>query len=73
MDKKILDIMNEVFETSGLDTSCSQLNCSQWDSLHHLNLIMALEESFDVEFEPEEIAQMKDFNSLKEMIESKTN
>lgn len=71
MEDKILKIMNEVFETSGLDTSCSQSNYPSWDSLHHLNLIMALEEEFDVEFEPEEIAQMKDFDTVKKMIESK--
>ena len=71
MDQKLLDIMNEIFETSGLDTSVSQSSCETWDSLHHLNLIMALEEEFDVEFEPEEIAKMTDFSSVKSMIESK--
>ena len=71
MKQKILDIMNEVFETSGLDTSCSQSTCSNWDSLHHLNLIVTLEEAFDVEFEPEEIARMTDFTKVKEMILSK--
>ena len=30
-----------------------------WDSLRHLNLVLALEESFGVQFSPEEIEQMK--------------
>lgn len=71
MEKKILEIMKEVFETANIDTSCSQSNCPNWDSLHHLNLIMVLEESFDIEFEPEEIAQMKDFNSILKIIINK--
>ena len=71
LDRKILEIMNEAFETSNLDVSCSQATCPTWDSLHHLNLIMALEEVFDVEFEPEEIAEMKDFNKIEKILSSK--
>ena len=73
MEDKILDIMKEVLETSSLDSTCSQSNCPNWDSLHHLNLVMALEEAFDIEFEPEEIAQMKDFNNVKEFVQKKLN
>ncbi|MEZ5401928.1 MAG: acyl carrier protein [Bryobacteraceae bacterium] len=29
-----------------------------WDSIQHLNLVMALEEEFGVQFEPEEIEQL---------------
>lgn len=71
MDDKILKIMEMVFETPNLDISCSQDNCVNWDSLHHLNLIVELEDAFDMEFEPEEIAEMKNFNKVKEIILSK--
>lgn len=71
MDKKILDIMEQVFETEGLTTEVDQFNCENWDSLHHLNLIVELEEAFDVEFEPEEIAEMKSFDAVKRTIQAK--
>lgn len=71
MEEKILEIMNSVFQTNGLGTDCSQSNCEKWDSLHHLNLIVELEEAFDVEFEPEEIADMKDFTAVREIVKSK--
>lgn len=29
-----------------------------WDSIQHLNLVMALEEEFGVQFDPEEIEQL---------------
>jgi acyl carrier protein len=29
-----------------------------WDSIQHLNLVMALEQEFGVQFEPEEIEQL---------------
>lgn len=72
MDDKILEIMSRVFETPDIDRNCSQENCEKWDSLHHLNLIVELEDAFDMEFEPEEIAEMKDFSKVKDMIASKS-
>lgn len=71
MTNKILEIMTRVFRTEGLDTTCSQNTCEKWDSLNHLNLIVELEDEFDMEFEPEEIAEMKSFDAVKKMIESK--
>lgn len=71
MDEKILAVMSRVFQVDGLTTDCSQQNCEKWDSLHHLNLIVELEEAFDLEFEPEEIAEMKSFAAVKKMIEEK--
>lgn len=71
MDQKILHIMEEVFNTPNLTINTNQNNCEKWDSLHHLNLIVELEDEFDVEFEPEEIAEMKSFESVKNMIETK--
>jgi acyl carrier protein len=29
-----------------------------WDSIHHLNLVLALEQEFAVQFSPEEIEQL---------------
>lgn len=71
MDNKILEIMESVFQTSGLTPETSQSNCEKWDSLHHLNLIVELEDEFDMEFEPEEIAEMKSFDAVKKTIEAK--
>ncbi len=71
MEDKIIKIMEHVFQTNGLDTECSQTNCEKWDSLHHLNLIVELEDEFDMEFEPEEIAEMKTFSKIKQIIISK--
>lgn len=71
MDKKIIEIMKGVFNTDAIDTATDQHNCDKWDSLHHLNLIVELEDAFDMEFEPEEIAEMKSFEAVKRVIESK--
>ena len=71
MEDKILDIMREVFETEEVSTASSQKNCARWDSLHHLALASELEDAFDIELEPEEIAEMTDFERAVAMIQSK--
>lgn len=71
LEDRILEIMCEAFELDEVSTDASQKNCPKWDSLHHLTLASDLEEAFDIELEPEEIAQMTDFNRVVAMIESK--
>ena len=71
MEDKIVDIMREVFETEEVSTASSQKNCARWDSLHHLALASELEDAFDIELEPEEIAEMTDFDRVVAMIQSK--
>lgn len=43
-----------------------------WDSVQHLNLILALESEFDVQFEPEEFEEMKTIGGIAALLESKT-
>lgn len=71
MEEKIIEIMKEVFQTPDITPETSQSNCEKWDSLHHLNLIVELEDAFDLEFEPEEIADMKSFEAVKRTILAK--
>lgn len=71
LEEKVLNIMCDVFEMENLTTDASQKNCMRWDSLHHLTLASELEEIFDIELEPEEIAQMTDFKRVMDMINSK--
>ncbi len=63
--------MKEVFGTSNIDTTCSQDSCENWDSLHHLMLISELEEAFEVEFDPEEMAEMKSYAEVMAALERK--
>lgn len=63
--------MKDVFDVSDLDNTCTQETCENWDSLHHLMLISELEDAFGVEFDPEEMAEMKTFAQVKSTLESK--
>ena len=67
MTDKIIKIISEVLETP-VDIETSQENCAKWDSLRHLNIIIAIEDAFDVSFEPEDIAQMKTVKEIEKYI-----
>jgi acyl carrier protein len=44
---------------------------ANWDSVQHLNLLLALEEAFDVQFEPEEMDGMHDIRQILAVLDSK--
>lgn len=71
LEEKVLEIMRETFGVNDVTTEASQKNCEQWDSLRHLALASELEEAFDLELEPEEIADMTDFSRVIAMLKSK--
>ena len=71
LEEKVLEIMRETFGVEEVTTDVSQKNCEQWDSLRHLTLASELEEAFELELEPEEIAEMTDFGRVIAMLKSK--
>ena len=71
LEDKVLEIMRNVFELEDVSMEISQKNCERWDSLHHLTLASELEEAFDIELEPEEIAEMTDFCHVIVILETK--
>ena len=71
MKERIKEIMKNVFCLDAISDGISQQNCEQWDSMNHLNLIVELEEEFDVSFEPEEIACMKDIDTINAILKTK--
>lgn len=70
MEEKILEILKQVFELDYVDETCSQRNCEKWDSLKHLDLVVELEDVFNIELEPEDIVQMKSFQDIKRILMS---
>ena len=71
MEQMVLDIFRRLFESDSIDTSCSQISCSKWDSMNHLNLVLELEDAFQVSFEPEEIWEMKSYDDIVRILVKK--
>lgn len=70
MEEKVLEILKNVFELDSVDATCSQETCEKWDSMGQLNLVVELEDAFDVSLEPEQIAEMKSVQDIVRIISS---
>ena len=73
MEKKLKDIFSEVFKIkiSEINDKSSPDNVEQWDSLKHTNLIIALEEAFNISFTPDEMIEMLNFKLIKIILTQK--
>lgn len=70
MREIIKDIMSDVFEIkrSSIYNEIRKFEFDKWDSLGHINLIVALEEHFDLMFDPEEIVKIESITDIEEAI-----
>ena len=55
----------EITESSSPET------IESWDSVQHLNLVLAMEEQFAVQFDPEEMDQMKNMGEIAGLLDKK--
>ena len=65
----IADLFQRSFEEITPHTSPDTL--AGWDSLQHLNLVLALEQEFALQFTPEEIEQMLSVELIADLLEEK--
>lgn len=63
-------IFTEVFGTSTdvLGDNYSKETVSEWDSVHQLNIISLMEETFDLMLDPEDIMACTSYNAGKEIL-----
>lgn len=63
------DIFNRPFEQ--ITPASSPDTLAGWDSLQHLNIVLALEQEFALQFTPEEIEQMLSVELIADLVEEK--
>ena len=56
-----------------ISSSSSSVDIKAWDSLQHLNLILAIEQEFQIQLEPEEGERMKTICDVAKQVEYKLN
>lgn len=71
IETRLEKVFRETLGSERVPAELSQSNCSAWDSVGHLNLILALEAEFGVFFEPEEIASLRTFTDVRSVLASK--
>lgn len=70
MENRIKNVMAAVLEISAdeLNDKSSADIITSWDSLRHMNLVIALEEEFDIQFPDKEIVEMLSFPLIKSIV-----
>jgi len=73
MEDRIKKIMSDVLniDVSLINNESSPDNIENWDSLKHMNLIVALEEEFEIEFDDEEIVDSMNYALIVIILKSK--
>jgi len=71
--EKLNGIFCEVFsvEESVLNENFVNTNVESWDSIHHLSMVAAIEESFDLMMDAEDILEMTSYENVKQLLTSK--
>ena len=73
MLENVRRIVSDVFEIpeESVKPDSSPDNVDTWDSIHHLNMVLALEQEFGVQFTPEEIEQLLSVELIVALVEEK--
>jgi acyl carrier protein len=73
LEHKLKTIMAEALTIpmERIDDSTTMDNVDTWDSLRHMELVVAIEQSFQIEFSAEEFIQMTSFAEIKRVLGDK--
>lgn len=71
--EQVRSLASDLFATPSerITAESSPETIETWDSIQHLNLVLALEEKFGLQLSPEEIEQMHTIGQVTQVIESK--
>jgi acyl carrier protein len=70
---EVCGIAADVFamDAKTLGKSSSPEQVEAWDSVQHLNLVLALEGRYGIQFEPEEMERMKNLGAIAALVGTK--
>ena len=73
IEERIKNVMSAVFEipANKIDKESSPDNIESWDSLKHMNIVVALEEEFNIQFTDDEIIELINFSLMEVVIKEK--
>ena len=69
---KLEILFKNTFNIKDEDISkASQNNLKNWDSVNHMNLILAIEKEFDITLDNNDVIKLSDFKSCFQLITNK--
>ena len=75
MDHRLSDVLEAVLGVAAdrMTDADSPRTIARWDSVTHLQLMLALEAEFGVQFSPEEMAQLSSIGKIRERLADVTH
>ena len=72
--QKLAPVFHEVFDNDNiiLSDGISAEDVDEWDSLSHIRLVVAVEETFLIRFDSSEIVDLENVGQFVDLIRSKT-
>ncbi|QUY43026.1 acyl carrier protein [Acaryochloris marina] len=69
---RVIQVISTILNvpTDKLNIDSSPESVEQWESMKHINLVLAIEEEFDVQFDDEQIAELQSVKSIIEAVEN---
>lgn len=71
MEERVLNIVSSFVGTSADELKNKIDTEGVWDSLQKVEIVIAIEDEFDISFTQEEIAELKTINQINELIKGK--
>jgi acyl carrier protein len=71
MFEQVRNVASDIFgiPADKITPESSPETIENWDSMQHLNLVLAVEEKFGVQLDPEDIEQMKNIGAVAKVVE----
>ena len=69
--EQVRNVASDIFgiPADQITTESSPETIGNWDSMQHLNLVLAIEEKFGVQFDPEDIEHMNNVGAVATLVE----
>jgi acyl carrier protein len=66
-EQKLKEVLSRIFNVNldMITDDASPDTIENWDSLRHMNLVLALEEEFDVEFTDDQVVEILSYKLIK--------
>ena len=71
---KLIDLISSILEISPsiVNENLSSESCPNWDSMNHLQLILALEEVYNIKIEDDDALNLLSYKEIKDFISTKS-
>ena len=71
LEAKLVEILSAILQINQTDINeeTSALTVEKWDSLAHMNIVISIEEEFEIKFTDEQIVDSLSYKTLLEILQ----